>query len=197
MSPYSSTFAWKIPWTEEPGRLQSMGSLESDTTERLHFHFSLSCIGKGNGNPLQCSCLENPRDGEAWLAAVYGVAQSRTRLRQLSSSSRLCESESPNRMYWELGALLAIKVKSLYPIHHFLWNSMATDSLPFFLPFSLLSLYPFPLSFSPSLSSSSSFFPSFTSYRLPPLCLSLFDEEMVGSELSGWRYKIYVWFNQC
>ena len=49
-------------------------------TERLHFHFSLSCIGEGNGNPLQCSCLENPRDGEAWWAAVYGVSQSRTRL---------------------------------------------------------------------------------------------------------------------
>ena len=64
-----------------------MGSLESDTTERLHFHFSLSCIGEGNGNPLQCSCLENPRDREAWLAAVYGVAQSRTRLKRLSSSS--------------------------------------------------------------------------------------------------------------
>src|SRR5574342_660072 len=62
MAPHSSTLAWKIPWTEEPGRLQSMGSLESDTTERLHFHFSLSCIGEGNGNPLQCSCLENPRD---------------------------------------------------------------------------------------------------------------------------------------
>ena len=61
MAPHSSTFAWKILWTEEPGRLQSMGSLESDTTERLHFHFSLLCIGEGNGNPLQCSCLENPR----------------------------------------------------------------------------------------------------------------------------------------
>ena len=62
--PHSSTFAWKIPWTEEPGRLQFMGSLESDTTERFHFHFALSCIGEGNGNPLQCSCLENPRDGK-------------------------------------------------------------------------------------------------------------------------------------
>ena len=87
MAPHSSTFAWKIPWTEEPGRLQSMGSLESDTTEWLHFHFSLSCIGEGNGTPLQCSCLENPRDGGAWWAAIYGVAQSRTRLKQLSSSS--------------------------------------------------------------------------------------------------------------
>ena len=76
MAPDSSTFAWKILWTEEPGRLQSMGSLESDTTERLHFHFSLSCIGEGNGKPLQCSCLENPRDGEAWWAAIYGVSQS-------------------------------------------------------------------------------------------------------------------------
>ena len=82
MAPHSSTLAWKIPWTEEPG-----GSLESDTTERLHFHFSLSCIGEGNGNPLQCSCLENPRDRGAWWAAVYGVAQSQTRLKRLSSSS--------------------------------------------------------------------------------------------------------------
>ena len=56
-------------------------------TERLHFHFSLSCIGEGNGNPLQCSCLENPRDRGAWWAAVYGVAQSQTRLKRLSSSS--------------------------------------------------------------------------------------------------------------
>ena len=63
------------------------GCEESDTTERLHFHFSLSCIGEGNGTPLQCSCLENPRDGEAWWAAIYGVAQSRTRLKRLSSSS--------------------------------------------------------------------------------------------------------------
>ena len=78
MAPHSSTLAWKITWMEEPGRLQSMGSLESDTTERLHFHFSLACIGEGNGNPLQCSCLENPRDGGAWWAAVSGVTQSRT-----------------------------------------------------------------------------------------------------------------------
>ena len=63
------------------------GRQESDTTEWLHFHFSLSCFGEGNGTPLQCSCLENPRDGGAWWAAVYGVAQSRTRLKWLSSSS--------------------------------------------------------------------------------------------------------------
>ena len=63
------------------------GRKESDRTEQLHFHFSLSCIGEGNGNALQCSCLDNPRDGGAWWAAVYGVAQSRTRLKRLSSSS--------------------------------------------------------------------------------------------------------------
>ena len=74
MATHSSVLAWRIPGTGEPGGLQSMGSLESDTTERLHFHFSLSCIGEVNGNPLQCSCLENPRDGGAWWAAVYGVA---------------------------------------------------------------------------------------------------------------------------
>ena len=62
------------------------GRSESDTTEQLHFHFSLSCIGEGNGNPLQCSCLENPRDGGAWWAAISGVTQSRTQLKRLSSS---------------------------------------------------------------------------------------------------------------
>ena len=86
MAPDSSTLAWQIPWTEEPGRLQSMGSLRVDTTEQLPFHFSLSCIGEGNGNPLQCSCLENPRDGGAWWAAVYGVVKSRTQVKWLSSS---------------------------------------------------------------------------------------------------------------
>ena len=82
MAPHSSTLAWKIPWTEEPGRLQSTES------QRVGHDWviSLSCIGEGNGNPLQCSCLENPRDGGAWWAAVYGVAQSRTRLKWLSSS---------------------------------------------------------------------------------------------------------------
>ena len=65
------------------------GHKELAMTERLHFPFSLSCIGDGNGNPLQCSCLENPRDGGAWWAAVYEVAQSRTRLKRLSSSSMI------------------------------------------------------------------------------------------------------------
>ena len=89
MAPHFSTFAWKIPWMEEPGRLQSMGSLESDTTEQLHFHFSLSFIGERNGNPLQCSCLENPSDAGAWWAAVYGVAQSWTQLKRFCSSSSI------------------------------------------------------------------------------------------------------------
>ena len=75
------------------------GCEESDTTERLHFHVSLSCIGEGNGTPLQYSCLENPRDEGAWWAAVYGVAQSWTRLKQLSSSSsrsmKLREEKGP------------------------------------------------------------------------------------------------------
>ena len=84
MAPHSNTLAWKIPWMEEPGRLQSMGSLRVGHDRGLHFHFSLSRIGEGNGNPLQCSCLANPRDGGAWWVVVYGVAQSRTRLKRLS-----------------------------------------------------------------------------------------------------------------
>ena len=68
-------------WSPKPLAIE----LDSDTTERLHFHFSLSCIGEGNGNPLQCSCLETPRDGGAWWAAVSGVAQSWTWLKRLSS----------------------------------------------------------------------------------------------------------------
>ena len=81
--------SWRRQWQPTPVLL------ESDTTERLHFHFSLSCIGEGNGNPLQCSCLENPRDGGAWWAAVYGVAQSLTRLKRLSSSSSHLNSKTP------------------------------------------------------------------------------------------------------
>ena len=70
------------------------GCEESDMTEQIHFHFALSCIGEGNGNPLQCSCLGNPRDGGAWGAAVYGVAQSQTRLKRRSSSSSSSSSVS-------------------------------------------------------------------------------------------------------
>ena len=87
MAPHSSTLAWKIHGQRSLVGCSSWDREELDTTEQLHFHFSLSCIGEGNGNLLQYSCLENPRDGGAWWTAVYGVAQSQTRLRQLSSSS--------------------------------------------------------------------------------------------------------------
>ena len=93
-------WSWRRRWHPTPvllpgkshGRRSLVGCSpwgleESDTTERLHFHFSLSRTGEGNVNPLQCSCLENPRDGGAWWAAVYGVAQSQTQLKQLSNSS--------------------------------------------------------------------------------------------------------------
>ena len=100
MAIHFSTLAWKIPWTEEPGRLQFMGSLRvgHDWTTS----FFLSCIGEGNGNPLQCSCLENPRDGGAWQAAVYGVAQSRTRLKRLSSSSSSNNVKSQGKCFWTM-----------------------------------------------------------------------------------------------
>ena len=106
---------WIRPWHPTtvllPGKSHGQSSLvvcspwapeELDTIERLHFHFSLSCIGEGNGNPLRCSCLENPRDRGAWWAAVYGVAQSRKRLKQLSSSSQ-----------YSLASLVAQTVKNL------------------------------------------------------------------------------------
>ena len=85
MAPHSSTLAWKIHGWRSLVGCSPWGREESDATEQLHF--LLSCTGEGNGNPLQCSCLEKPREGEAWWAAVYGVAQSRTRLKRLSSSS--------------------------------------------------------------------------------------------------------------
>ena len=91
---------WRRQWQPTPvllpGKSQGRRSLvsyspwghwESDMTERLHSHFSLSCTGEGNGNPLQCSCLENPRDGRTWWAAIYGVAQSQTRVKWLSSNN--------------------------------------------------------------------------------------------------------------
>ena len=87
MAPHSSTLAWKIPWMEEPGRLRSMGSLRvrHDWATSLTFHFH--AFGEGNGNPLQCSCLENPRGRGAWWADVYGVTQSWTRLKWMAPHS--------------------------------------------------------------------------------------------------------------
>ena len=111
MAPYSSTLAWKSHGRRSLVGCSPWGRKESDTTEWLHFHFSLSCIGEGNDNPLQCSCLENPRDGVAWWAAVYGVAQSRTRLKRLSSSS-----SSSHRSYFK-------EVQSSpLPWHSFMWG---------------------------------------------------------------------------
>ena len=97
---------WRKQWQPTPvllpGKSHGRRSLvgfspwshkESDTTERIHFYFSLSCIGEGNDNLVQCSCLENPRDGRVWWAAVYGVAQSRTRLKWLSSNNPMNRPE--------------------------------------------------------------------------------------------------------
>ena len=92
---HSSTLAWKIPWAEEPGGLQFMGSLRVGHD----WATSLSWIGEGNGNPLQCSCLENPRDRGALWDSVYGVAQSRTRLERLSSSSSSSSSSKYSHLY--------------------------------------------------------------------------------------------------
>ena len=87
MAPHSSTLAWKIPWMEEPGSLQSMGSLRVGHDWVTSLSLFTFIIGEGNGNPLQCFYLENPRDIGAWWASVYGVTQSWTRLKRLSSSS--------------------------------------------------------------------------------------------------------------
>ena len=93
MATHSSTLAWKIPGWRSLVGYSPCSRQESDTTERLHFHFSLSCIGEGNGTSLQCSCLENPRDGGAQWAAVYGVAQSRTRLKRQKQQQQLQAKE--------------------------------------------------------------------------------------------------------
>ena len=130
----NATVFWRRQWQSTPvllpGKSHGWRSLvgcspwgheESDMTERLHFHFSLSCTGEGNGNPLQCSCLENPRDGGAWWAAVYGVAQSRTRLKRLSSSSSI--------LYW----CFSLWLTSLCIIGSSFIHLIRTDSNVFFL----------------------------------------------------------------
>ena len=91
------------------------GLEESDTTEQLHFHFSLSCIGEGNGNPLECSCLENPRDGGAWWAAIYGVTQSQTWLKWLSSSSRFVTAFLPRNRCLLISWLQSLSAVILEP----------------------------------------------------------------------------------
>ena len=112
------TFHWRRQWHPTPVLFprkshgwrnligcSPWGHEESDITERLQFLFSLSCIGEGNGNPLQCSCLENPRDRGAWWAAVYGVTQSRTQLKWLSSSSSRTFHYSTQLSTWHLLSL--------------------------------------------------------------------------------------------
>ena len=116
---HSSSLAWKIPWMEEPGRLQSTGSLRVGHDWATSVHFSLSCIGEGNGNPLQCSCLENRRDGGAWWAAVCGVAQSRTRLKWLSSSSRSLRHYSLFLKHFSLCSSDWMDSVDLYQVHSF------------------------------------------------------------------------------
>ena len=106
MAPHSSTLAWKIPWMEEPGRLQSMGSwrVRHDWTTWLSLFTFMHW--KGNGNPLQCSYLENPRDGGAWWAAVYGVAQSWTRLKRQQQQQQAPLSMKFFRQEYQSGLLL-------------------------------------------------------------------------------------------
>ena len=114
LAPNSSTLAWRIPWTEKPGGLQSMGSLRvgHDWAASL----SLLCIGGGNGNPLQCSCLENPRDRGAWWPVIYGVARSQTRLKQLSSSSiQVIRASLIAQLVKNLPAMQETRVRFLSP----------------------------------------------------------------------------------
>ena len=124
MATHSSTLAWKIPWMEEPSRLQSMGSRRVGHDWATSLSLVILRIGEGNGNPLQCSCLENPRDGEAWWAAVCGVAQSRTRLKQLSSSSS--NYRIPEFSSWRQNWLRPIPIttgsESVVVLHGPLWS---------------------------------------------------------------------------
>ena len=117
LAPHSSTLAWKIPWMEEPGGLQSMGS------RRVGHDWatSLSRIGEGNGNPFWCSCLENPRDGGAWWAAVYGVSQSWTRLKRLSSSSSSSISSLIQYLWFEVFRRALEVGRSMWP-----WSTLAS-----------------------------------------------------------------------
>ena len=113
MALHSSTVAWKSHGWRSLVGCSPWGRKEQDTTDRLHFHFLLSCIGEGNGNPLQCSCLENPMDGEAWQAAVHGVAQSWTRLKRLSSSSSSTNKCKPSGLLGKYAVLCTVvKVSS-------------------------------------------------------------------------------------
>ena len=135
MVPHSSTPAWKSHGWRSLVGCSPCCCYEADTTERLHFHFSLSCIGEGNGNPLQCSCLENPRDGGAWWVVIYGVTQSQTWLKWLSSSSRLWQRAkelSQNRKKkkrWQIMWLLLTSEDNLFLIFKCIFKVIAYQGL--------------------------------------------------------------------
>ena len=146
MVPHSSTLTWKIPWAEEPSRLQSTGSLRVGHEWATSLSLFLSCIGEGNGNPLQCSCLENPRDGGAWWAATYGAAQSWTRLKWLSScitftypsrsQSRASSSVESAMILWEglRSCFLCVSTEAHtyllhWPLSHLLQSHQGAASL--------------------------------------------------------------------
>ena len=139
MAPHSSTLAWKIPWMEEPMGCSPWGRKESDTTEQLDFHLSLSCIGEGNGNPLQCSCLENPRDGGAWWAAVYGVAQSQTWLRKKNKTMSInCSISFPLLLGFPVFLIASSLIKILLNFSYFIekqcpWVTAAPQAMYTFL----------------------------------------------------------------
>ena len=130
MAPHSSTFAWKIPWTEEPGRLQSLGSL------RLHFPFSLSCTGEGNGNSLQCSCLENPRDGKPGGLPSMGLHRVGHDWSNLAAAAAADNSNINNfklLLHWR-GSWIAQNLtfsgwRGFYVKCHFKWIRKKTSSL--------------------------------------------------------------------
>ena len=129
MAPPSSTLAWKIPWAKEPGGLQSTGSrrVGHDWATSL----SLSCIGEGNGNPLQCSCLEHPRDGGAWWAAVLGVAQSQTRLKRLSGGSSSSSSSRHTDEFPHRSAMIRFSVFT--SLIMYFWKLISSDLCTFYM----------------------------------------------------------------
>ena len=151
MAPHSSVLAWRIPGMGEPGRLQSIGSLRVGYGSATSLSLFTFMHWEGNGNPLQCSCLENPRDGGAWWAAVYGVAQSRTWLKRLSSSSRLIIAflprskrlfiswlQSPSAVILEPKKIKSVTISIVSPsIHH---EVMVLDAM--ILVFWMLSFKP-------------------------------------------------------
>ena len=169
-----------------------------DTTELLHFHFSLSCIGEGNGNPLQCSCLENPRDGGAWWAAVYGVAQRRTQLKRLSSSS----SSSSSRGSEQVSSLASVDCHQSLVIFDLRAHHSSSTSV-FTKPFSCVSVSQISLCLSPIMAPVvgfrahfKSWIISFQDYQLITSAKTLFPNKFTftGSELGSPIQPVYIYF---